>query len=114
MAIVITTPEVPEALTFDHVFLRGLHITQDVTQDGISEPVYALNIDYLIYALDQSGNRHYKKAQYGANVNDYKAAALAQEALGDTRMIEALYAIETALSQIITAKDNIGATSVVV
>ena len=108
MAIVISTPEIPETLVYDRVLLRELKITQGTSQDGSVPPVYAVDIDYVIYALDSNKKRHFKKKSFGAKINDYKSTALAQADLGDTRMIDALYAIESALAQIITAKGNIG------
>jgi len=112
MSITIDTPSVPESLQYDHIFMLGLQIKQEPTQNSLLPPVYNIVIRYRIYAIDSQGKRHFKKKNFSVSVNDYLAAAKAKEALSDTRMIDALKAIEIALSQLITEKGTIGSTTV--
>jgi len=114
MTIRVKTPVSPEVLTYDNIFMTGIHIVQNVTNNGNIPPKYDVSIDYKLYALDISNTRHFENANHTVTVLDYLQAAQAKGGLGDNTMLEAFTAIEKVVSLLITDKGNIGDTEVVV
>jgi len=113
MPIKIKIPVSPEVLTYDNVFMTGIHITQEPTSNGNVPARYDISIDYKVYAQNISGTRVFDRSNHSVSVVDYLQAAQAKAGLGDSSMLEAFTAIEKVVSLLITDKGNTGDTEVV-
>jgi len=113
MTIKVDIPNSPESLVYDHIFMDDIVISQKEQRVSILDPKYTVTINYRVYALDQSGNRHYDRNKKSVSSVDYLQDAKGKNSLGDSTMLDALVAIEKVISLLITDKGNIGNTRVV-
>ena len=112
MSIKLTTPQVPETLTYEFVHMDGLEVVQSrrVLQDD--DPVYQVRFTITLFAVDSQGQRHYLKKAKTVNINDLYQEALGKSVAGDSRYMDAITAIENALALAVTDKTNAGDTTV--
>jgi len=113
MPIVIKTPETPEVLIYNNIYVIGIKMVQDENNDSSSPSKYKVRIRYKLYALDSSGTRHFESKSSVVIVLDYLQDAIGKNNLGDSTMLDAFISVERAISLIITDKGSIGETEVV-
>ena len=112
MAITISNGELEPALTYNRFFLASLNLVQKASSLESSVPIYALKVEYRLYAVDASGVRHFKNKLDSFEIEDYVQEATAKAAQGDFDLLTAMQAIEVALASIIEDQTALGATTV--
>lgn len=114
MGITVADPEVVPSLEYNNVHLEELKIVQSRPKEEPPYPKYELMITYRLFARDGSGTRYYSSKPQIVHIRDYMPKAMkAMEQHEDPRLLQALGAIEHALSIILDDSGKHGKTTVV-
>jgi hypothetical protein len=85
----------------DRVFLQDMLIAQERLLNIINPPKYSVTINYKTYSTDADGNHEYSAKPKQLAIRDFYAEAVAKAQKGNMKMINALGAIELAISDIL-------------
>ena len=110
--ITISNPDSLPPLTFDRVFMQALRIDQTLQNYDSRSPLFALRVEYRLYAVDPEGRRHYQSKTNTVTVEDYAALALERALAGDLDLANAMQAIEIALAKILDDLTDLQNTTV--
>lgn len=113
MSIVVTKGKVIEQLQYNKVYMKSLVITQQPTDNESDIPEYRVKILSRLYATDSSGKKYYDSILKNVDIEDYLALAMKKAQDGDPDLLNALGAIEKALSSILTDLREFGDAEVV-
>lgn len=98
MAIKLLSPEIAPAVVYDQVLLSRLEIEQ--TADPASDAVFAVTVEFSRYGV-VNGTKVRAPAHEEVHIKDYVARAKAAALAGDTRLLVAFAAIESAIAVIL-------------
>lgn len=113
MAIELSAGEEIPTLEYKYVFLENLALRQARAKHKDEVPRYELVITLRLYAVDDSGFRHYQNSVRVLTFDDYIAEALALLAEGDASLMGAMQAIENALATIISHRTTLGTATTI-
>jgi len=106
MAIQIIDEVPAKALTYNQIFMMCLSVDQKVLVNENDAADYSVKITYRKYAVDDGGAIHYDSKVDMIVIENYIPEALAKAIEGDLDMLNALGAIQIAITQIIAEKRN--------
>ena len=109
MAIIDRTAQPEEALTYSHIFMDELVVSQGRVEVASDNPRYQVRLKYRKFAIDSADTIHYAKLAETITIQDYYPEALAKAMEGDPDMINALGAIQAAIAAIISEKSELEA-----
>lgn len=113
----ITIPEdradVTPALVFKYVYMISMTLQQIRIDRQGDAPRYALNVSYRMFAVDDTGKRHYAPLVKTIVIDDYYKEAMEKVAEGDMDLANAMVAIEAAMAKIIEEKTDLGRAQVI-
>jgi acetyl-CoA carboxylase alpha subunit len=101
MGIQVSGAEVQPQVRFDKIFVSQLKVTQAMSTNEALPPVYEVAIEYRNYGVDVHQQRHYHSDTQEILVSDFLKLAKSKYAEGDTTLVVALQAIETAIAALI-------------
>ena len=104
MAIEILNEAPDEALTFNRIWMLDLKVSQKLLVKNDDEVKFSVTVTYRKYAVDSNDTIHYRTKTDMIVIDDYLPEAMAKAAQGDMDLINALGAIELAVSKIIEEK----------
>jgi hypothetical protein len=113
MGIEVEVSEVRPELVYNKVHLEELRVIQDRPNVEPDQPHYDMQVTFRLYAVDENGTRFYSTKPKVISIRDYLTEAMVQAAQGDMRLINAMMAIESALSDVIENTGEFGTTTVV-
>jgi len=105
-----TTP--PEVLTYDHIFLEFLSMTQEKRVTDIDPPVYKVEIAYRRYAIDLQGKRHYEGVTRTMAFPDFYTLAAEKAVAGKLGPQNALTAIQSAFAVLLQDEEGLNIVEV--
>lgn len=112
MAIQIDQALTQPQVTFDRVHLTNMVISQPIFEDNLLVPKYTIEVSFRIYGLDGDTRIYDKGDVRTVVIEDFVPLAMAQAAIGDTRLVGALQGIESGVAAILTTQ--LGMTAVLV
>jgi hypothetical protein len=114
MAIKVSNAVSKPALVFNNFFLDSLTLTQSKDEDDKKPPYYSLEVAYRMYAVDPNTRKRFYGPREGViRLEDYLSLAVKKASEGDSDLLDAMMAIEQALSIIIEDQTELGTTEVV-
>lgn len=103
----LSNTESVEALTYDRVWMDSLKIMQGEITNDAQSPKYEVEVTYRMYALDSSGNMHFRNAPTSIKLTDFYAIAITNAGNGDMIYANGLGAVEAVIAKMIEDQQGI-------
>ncbi len=113
MGIKVADAESVPELVYENVHMENLTINQVPIHTNNEQAKYSIQLTYRMYAIHPETNkRFYKQKNHTILVEDFLTLAFQKAATGDTDLLYALGAIETAVATLLEDMKGVDATVV--